>query len=121
MDLLEHQGKQLFGRHGLAVSDGKAVTTVEDAVAAADAAVRELDRDAALAVRVGLGEGEGLAHGHWTAAPQHVASVGGSERPRVLDLHEAEERRREARRARCHEGTPATRRRAPRWPARTSR
>ncbi len=37
MDLLEHQGKQLFGRHGLAVSDGRAVTTVEDAVAAADA------------------------------------------------------------------------------------
>jgi succinyl-CoA synthetase beta subunit len=35
MDLLEHQGKQLFARHGLAVSDGKAVTTVEDAVAAA--------------------------------------------------------------------------------------
>ena len=37
MDLLEHQGKQLFGRHGLAVSDGQAVTTVEDAVAAANA------------------------------------------------------------------------------------
>jgi succinyl-CoA synthetase beta subunit len=36
MDLLEYQGKQLFGRHGLAVSDGKAVTTVEDAVAAAN-------------------------------------------------------------------------------------
>ena len=36
MDLLEYQGKQLFGRHGLNVSDGKAVTTVEDALAAAD-------------------------------------------------------------------------------------
>ncbi len=36
MDLLEYQGKQLFGRHGLAVSDGKAVTTVDDAVAAAN-------------------------------------------------------------------------------------
>ena len=36
MDLLEYQGKQLSGRHGLAVSDGKAVTTVEDAVAAAN-------------------------------------------------------------------------------------
>jgi succinyl-CoA synthetase beta subunit len=36
MDLLEDQGKQLFARHGLAVSDGKAVTTVEDAVAAAN-------------------------------------------------------------------------------------
>ena len=36
MDLLEHQGKQLFARHGLAVSDGRAVTTVDDAVAAAN-------------------------------------------------------------------------------------
>jgi succinyl-CoA synthetase beta subunit len=36
MDLLEYQGKQLFARHGLAVSDGKAVTTVEDAVTAAN-------------------------------------------------------------------------------------
>jgi succinyl-CoA synthetase beta subunit len=37
MDLLEYQGKQLFARHGLRVSDGKAVTTVEDAIAAANA------------------------------------------------------------------------------------
>jgi len=36
MDLLEYQGKQLFARHGLAVSDGKAVTTVDGAVAAAN-------------------------------------------------------------------------------------
>ncbi len=36
MDLLEYQGKQLFARHGLAVSDGQAVTTVEEAVAAAN-------------------------------------------------------------------------------------
>ncbi len=36
MDLLEYQGKQLFARHGLDVSDGKAVTTVDDAVAAAN-------------------------------------------------------------------------------------
>jgi succinyl-CoA synthetase beta subunit len=35
MDLLEYQGKQLFARHGLEVSPGKAVTTVDDAVAAA--------------------------------------------------------------------------------------
>jgi succinyl-CoA synthetase beta subunit len=35
MDLLEYQGKLLFARHGLEVSDGRAVTTVEDAVAAA--------------------------------------------------------------------------------------
>src|SRR4030081_1407237 len=36
MDLLEYQGKQLFARHGLGVSAGRAVTTVEDAVAAAN-------------------------------------------------------------------------------------
>src|SRR3984957_3644364 len=36
MDLLEYQGKQLFARHGLEVSDGQAVTTVEDAVVAAN-------------------------------------------------------------------------------------
>ncbi len=36
MDLLEYQGKQLFARHGLRVSDGRAVTTVQDAVAAAN-------------------------------------------------------------------------------------
>ncbi len=35
MDLLEYQGKQLFARHGLAVSQGKAVTSVQDAVDAA--------------------------------------------------------------------------------------
>ncbi|MCW3026027.1 MAG: succinyl-CoA synthetase, beta subunit [Solirubrobacterales bacterium] len=36
MDLLEYQGKQLFARHGLRVSSGKAVTTVEDAQKAAE-------------------------------------------------------------------------------------
>jgi succinyl-CoA synthetase beta subunit len=36
MDLLEYQGKQLFARHGLEVSAGRAVTTVEDALRAAD-------------------------------------------------------------------------------------
>jgi succinyl-CoA synthetase beta subunit len=36
MDLLEYQGKQLFARHGLSVSSGEAVKTVEDAVAAAE-------------------------------------------------------------------------------------
>jgi succinyl-CoA synthetase beta subunit len=35
MDLLEYQGKQLFARHGLRVSQGLPVTTVEDAVTAA--------------------------------------------------------------------------------------
>jgi len=36
MDLLEYQGKQLFARHGIPVPSGKPVTTVADAVAAAD-------------------------------------------------------------------------------------
>ena len=36
MDLLEYQGKQLFARHGLRVSSGKPVTTVEDALSAAE-------------------------------------------------------------------------------------
>ncbi len=36
MDLLEYQGKQLFARHGLEVSAGRAVTAVEDAVDAAN-------------------------------------------------------------------------------------
>ena len=35
MDLLEYQGKELFARHGLRVSSGKAVESVEEAVAAA--------------------------------------------------------------------------------------
>ena len=35
MDLLEYQGKQLFARHGLKVSSGKPVNTVEEAVAVA--------------------------------------------------------------------------------------
>jgi succinyl-CoA synthetase beta subunit len=35
MDLLEYEGKQLFARHGLRVSSGKAVTNVDDAVTAA--------------------------------------------------------------------------------------
>ena len=36
MDLLEFQGKQFFAQYGIPVSDGEAVTTVDDAVAAAD-------------------------------------------------------------------------------------
>src|SRR5436305_745261 len=35
MDLLEYQGKELFARHGLRVSSGKAVESVDGAVAAA--------------------------------------------------------------------------------------
>ena len=37
MDLLEYQGKQFFASFGIPVSPGRAVTTVDEAVAAADA------------------------------------------------------------------------------------
>ena len=37
MDLLEYQGKLLFARHDVPVPEGKAATSVEEAVAAADA------------------------------------------------------------------------------------
>ena len=36
MDLMEYQGKQYFARYGIPVSAGQAVTTVDDAVAAAE-------------------------------------------------------------------------------------
>ena len=36
MDLLEYQGKQLFARYGIPVSDGAVADTVEEAVAGAD-------------------------------------------------------------------------------------
>ena len=36
MDLFEYQGKQLFARYGIPVSDGAVAETVDDAVAAAD-------------------------------------------------------------------------------------
>ena len=36
MDLFEYQGKQFFAQYGMPVSPGEAVTTVEDAVAAAE-------------------------------------------------------------------------------------
>ncbi|MBA2261096.1 MAG: ADP-forming succinate--CoA ligase subunit beta [Solirubrobacterales bacterium] len=37
MDLLEYQGKQLFARHGVPVTEGRPATTVDEAVTAADA------------------------------------------------------------------------------------
>lgn len=36
MDLFEYQGKQFFATYGIAISPGEAVTTLDDAVAAAD-------------------------------------------------------------------------------------
>ncbi|MGZ8602817.1 MAG: ATP-grasp domain-containing protein, partial [Actinomycetota bacterium] len=37
MDLLEYQGKQMFAQYGIPVSAGSPVTTVDEAIAAADA------------------------------------------------------------------------------------
>jgi succinyl-CoA synthetase beta subunit len=37
MDLLEYQGKQLFARHGVPVPEGRPASTVDEALAAADA------------------------------------------------------------------------------------
>ena len=68
MDLLEYQGKQLFARHGLEVSDGRAVTTVEDAVAAAN----ELGYPVVVKAQVLIG-GRGKAGGVKLAATEDEA------------------------------------------------
>jgi succinyl-CoA synthetase beta subunit len=68
MDLLEYQGKQLFARHGLAVSPGKAVSTVEDAVAAAN----ELGYPVVVKAQVLIG-GRGKAGGVKLAADEAQA------------------------------------------------
>ena len=68
MDLLEYQGKQLFAKHGLEVSDGKAVTTVEDAVAAAN----EIGYPVVVKSQVLMG-GRGKAGGVKLAADENEA------------------------------------------------
>jgi succinyl-CoA synthetase beta subunit len=68
MDLLEYQGKQLFARHGLRVSDGKAVTTVDDAVAAAN----EIGYPVVVKAQVLIG-GRGKAGGVKLAADESEA------------------------------------------------
>ncbi|HEX3692681.1 MAG TPA: ADP-forming succinate--CoA ligase subunit beta [Solirubrobacteraceae bacterium] len=68
MDLLEYQGKQLFARHGLEGSAGKAVTTVEDAVAAAG----EVGYPVAVKAQVLIG-GRGKAGGVKLAADEAQA------------------------------------------------
>jgi succinyl-CoA synthetase beta subunit len=65
MDLLEYQGKQLFARHGLEVSAGKAVTSVSDAVAAAN----ELGYPVVVKAQVLIG-GRGKAGGVKLAADE---------------------------------------------------
>ncbi|MGB1583111.1 MAG: ADP-forming succinate--CoA ligase subunit beta [Solirubrobacterales bacterium] len=68
MDLLEYQGKQLFAKHGLVVSDGKAVTTVDDAVAAAN----EIGYPVVVKAQVLIG-GRGKAGGVKLAATEQEA------------------------------------------------
>jgi succinyl-CoA synthetase beta subunit len=81
MDLLEYQGKQLFARHGLSVSSGKPVTTVEDAVAAAE----EVGYPVVVKAQVLIG-GRGKAGGVKLAADQaavrtHAGNILG------MDIH----------------------------------
>jgi succinyl-CoA synthetase beta subunit len=81
MDLLEYQGKQLFARHGLKVSDGKAVTTIEDAVAAAN----EIGYPVVVKAQVLIG-GRGKAGGVKLAADEaetreHASNILG------MDIH----------------------------------
>jgi succinyl-CoA synthetase beta subunit len=68
MDLLEYEGKQLFARHGLNVSSGKAVRTVEDAVAAAN----EIGYPVVVKAQVLIG-GRGKAGGVQLAADESEA------------------------------------------------
>ncbi len=67
MDLLEYQGKQLFARHGLRVSSGKAVKTVEGAVEAA----AEIGYPVVVKAQVLIG-GRGKAGGVKLAADEHA-------------------------------------------------
>jgi len=68
MDLLEYQGKQLFARHGLEVSAGRAVTNVEDAVDAAN----EVGYPVVVKAQVLIG-GRGKAGGVKLAADEAAA------------------------------------------------
>jgi succinyl-CoA synthetase beta subunit len=81
MDLLEYQGKQLFARHGLKVSSGEAVTTVDDAVRAAG----KVGYPVVVKAQVLIG-GRGKAGGVKLAADeaqvrQHASSILG------MDIH----------------------------------
>ncbi len=81
MDLLEYQGKQLFARHGLRVSDGRAVRSDEEAVKAAE----ELGYPVVVKAQVLIG-GRGKAGGVKLAsdalqAREHARSILG------MDIH----------------------------------
>ncbi|MEX1141196.1 MAG: ADP-forming succinate--CoA ligase subunit beta [Thermoleophilaceae bacterium] len=87
MDLLEHQGKQLFAKHGVPVPDGRPATTVDEAVAAADA----LGYPVVVKAQVLIG-GRGKAGGIKVAgdrdeASQHAEAILGMD-IRGLTVHE---------------------------------
>jgi len=87
MDLLEYQGKQLFARHGVPIPDGKAATSVENAVAAAD----ELGYPVVIKAQVLIG-GRGKAGGIKLAkdrdeAERHAAAIIGMD-IRGFTVHE---------------------------------
>jgi len=87
MDLLEYQGKQLFARHGVPIPDGKAASSVEDAVAAAD----DLGYPVVIKAQVLIG-GRGKAGGIKLAkdrdeAERHAAAIIGMD-IRGFTVHE---------------------------------
>src|SRR5947209_6415319 len=68
MDLLEYQGKQLFKKHGVPVPEGRAATTVEEAVEAAE----DLGYPVVIKAQVLIG-GRGKAGGIKLAKDRHEA------------------------------------------------
>jgi succinyl-CoA synthetase beta subunit len=87
MDLLEYQGKQLFGRHDVPVPAGQPARTVEDAVAAAEA----IGYPCAVKAQVqigGRGKLGGIKIAHDRAeAEQHARAILGMD-IRGLTVHE---------------------------------
>jgi succinyl-CoA synthetase beta subunit len=87
MDLLEYQGKQLFGRHGVPVPDGRHATTVDEAVGAAE----EIGFPCVIKAQVQIG-GRGKAGGIKLAqnadeAREHAEAILGMD-IRGLTVHE---------------------------------
>ena len=87
MDLLEYQGKQLFAKHGIPVSQGRPATTVAEAASAAD----ELGYPVVVKAQVLIG-GRGKAGGIKLAddraqVEEHAAAILGMD-IRGLTVHE---------------------------------
>src|SRR5256885_1387628 len=87
MDLLEYQGKQLFGKHGVPVPEGRPAASVEEAVAAAE----ELGYPVVIKAQVLIG-GRGKAGGIKLAndraeAEEHAQAILGMD-IRGLTVHE---------------------------------